>query len=63
MKEMIINFQKSQPKYAPLSISSHTMERVENIKFPGVRGYGFVLWDPIETKFSCTTFVGTTKWK
>ena len=32
-KEMIIDFRRSQPEHAPLSISGRTVERVENIKF------------------------------
>ena len=32
-KEMITDFRRSQPVHAPLSISGHTVERVENIKF------------------------------
>ena len=31
-KEMIINFRRSQHEHAPLSVSGHTVERVENIK-------------------------------
>ena len=36
-KEMIIDFLRSQPEHAPLSISGHTVERVENIEFFGVQ--------------------------
>ena len=36
IKEMVINFRRSQPEHAPLS-SGHTVERVENIKFLGVQ--------------------------
>ena len=35
-KEMI-DFRRSKPERAPLSISGCTVERVENIKFPGVQ--------------------------
>ena len=37
MKEIITDFRRSQPEHAPLSISGHTVERVENIKFLGVQ--------------------------
>ena len=32
-KEMVIDFQRSQPVHAPLSISGRTAERMENIRF------------------------------
>ena len=38
-KEMIIDFRRSQPEHAFLSISGRTVERVENIKFLGCRSH------------------------
>ena len=43
-KEMI-DFRSSQPKHAPLSISGCTVERVENIKFPGVQMSQDLIWN------------------
>ena len=36
-KEMIIDFRRSQPEHAPLSISGRAVDRVEDIKFLGVQ--------------------------
>ena len=44
-KEMIIDFLRSQPEHAPLSISGHTVERVENIEFFGVQISQDLTWN------------------
>ena len=44
-KEVVIDFQRSQPEHAPLSISGRTVERVENIKFLGVQISQVLSWN------------------
>ena len=42
---MFIDFQRSQPKHAPVSISGRTVQRVENIKFLGVQISQDISWN------------------
>lgn len=44
MKEMIINFSRSQPEHTPLNISGSTVEWVNNIKFLGVQISDDLTW-------------------
>ena len=53
-KEMIFDFWRSQPEQGPLSISGHTVERMESIKFLRVQILQNLIWNKNTS--------GITKW-